>query len=191
MDQTLWYTLNGHFFQFRLPDDFVSRFSVHADIILILLSPLYIIWNDVRALLISASFFLALGAIPVYLLSLKLLKRIPALILSTAYLLNPGMQWTNIYDFHAVSLAIPLLLSAFYCASIKKWRWYVIWTALAILTKEDISLNIAMMGVLIALIQRVSIGITTFVIGISWFVGVVTLSCRILAHIIFIGHLIK
>lgn len=176
MDQTLWYTLNGHFFQFRLPDEFVSRFSVHADIILILLSPLYLFWNDVRALLVSASFFLALGAIPVYLLAKKLLKqKIPALILSFAYLLNPGMQWTNIYDFHAVSLAIPLLLAAFYSAYIKNWRWYIVWTALAILTKEDISLNIALMGVLIGLVYKeYRIGITTFVIGIVWFISMVT-----------------
>lgn len=175
MDQTLWYTLHGHFFQFRLPDDFVSRFSVHADIILILLSPLYLIWNDVRALLVSASFFLALGAIPVFLLSRNLLgSKIPALILALAYLLNPGVQWTNMYDFHAVSLAMPLLLAAFYCAHVKKWRWYAVWTVLALLTKEDISLNIAMMGVMIALVYRERrIGIATFVIGVGWFFSMV------------------
>ncbi len=176
MDQTLWYTLNGHFFQFRLPDDFVSRFSVHADILLILLSPLYIIWNDVRALLVSSSFFLALGAIPVFLLSRTLLgRKIPALILALAYLLNPGVQWTNIYDFHAVSLAIPLLLAAFYCAHAKRWRWYAVWTILAILTKEDISLNIAMMGLMIALVYKERVvGVITFLLGIAWFFSMVT-----------------
>lgn len=147
MDQTVWYTLHGHFFSLRNPDEFMSRFSIHADLILVLLSPLYLIWNDVRALLASQSVFLGLGAIPVYLLSLRLLKnKIISLIIVAAYLLNPGMQWTNIYEFHGVALAIPFILSAFYCAYTKRWRWYGLFVFLALLTKEQISLNIAMLG---------------------------------------------
>lgn len=174
MDQTLWFTLNGHFFSLRLPEEIVSRFAVHADIILVLLSPLYLVWDDVRILLLSQTVFLALGAIPAYLLSLKLIKnKIISLAIVIAYLLNPGMQWTNIYDFHAVSLAIPLFIAAFYFAYTKKWKWYAVMAILAILTKEQISLNVALLGVYVAIFRNRTIGIATTLIGITWFVAMV------------------
>ena len=171
MDQTLWYTLHGHFFQLRNPDEFMSRFSIHADLILVLLSPLYLIWDDVRMLIASESVFLALGAIPVYLLSLRLLKnKIISLIIVISYLLNPGMLWTDIYEFHGVSLAIPFILFAFYFAYIKKWRWYGLFVFLALLTKENISLSIAMLGLAVFFVfKKRWIGLATFVIGIAWF----------------------
>lgn len=170
MDQTLWYTLHGHFFSLRLPDEFTSRFAVHADLILVLLSPMYLIWDDVRMLIASESIFLALGAIPVYLLSLRLLKnKVVSLVLASVYLLNPGMQWTDLYDFHGVSLAIPFILFAFYFAYTKRWLWYGVFAFLAILTKENISLSIAMLGLFVFFFKNRWIGFATVVIGIAWF----------------------
>jgi len=175
MDQTVWYTLHGHFFQLRNPDEFTSRFAIHADLILVLLSPLYLIWNDVRALIASESVFLALGAIPVYLLSLKLIKnKIVSLVIVIAYLLNPGMQWTDVYEFHGVSMAIPFILSAFYFVYSKKWRWFGLFVLLALLTKEEISLDIAMLGLAVAFVfKKRWIGLTTFFIGVAWFFAMV------------------
>ncbi len=175
MDQTIWNTLHGHFFTLSGTNGPISRLSIHADFMLILLSPLYLLWDNVRVLLIASSFFLALGVIPTYLLSYKLLKsKIVALAMAAVYLLNPGMEWTNMYDFHAVSLAIPLLLFAFYAAYIKKWRWFFLFAVLALVTKEEISLFIAMLGLAIAFIFRErKIGLATFVIGCLWFVTMV------------------
>ena len=172
MDQTLWFTLHGHFFSLRYPEEIVSRFAVHADLILVLLSPLYFFKDDVRLLLVSESFFLGIGAIPTYFLSLKVLKdKFAAIIIAAIYLLNPGMQWTDIYDFHGVSLAIPFLLSLFYFAHVKKWKWYWIFLGLSIITKEQISLIIAMTGIFVFFFwKKRSIGILTFLIGIVWFV---------------------
>jgi uncharacterized membrane protein len=176
MDQTLWYTLNGHFFQFRHPDDFVSRFSVHADLILVLLSPLYLIWDDVRMLIASESVFLGSGAIAVYLISSIILKnKIISLILAAVYLLNPGMQWTDIYDFHGVSLAIPFVLASFYFLLTKKKRWYWVFVFLALITKENVSLTISMLGILAFFVYKERrLGFLTFVVGVLWFVAMVS-----------------
>lgn len=175
MDQTLWYTLHGHFFSLRSPDQFVSRFAIHADLILVLLAPLYLVWNDVRILLASGSVFSALGAIPVYLLSFKLLKnKIVSLVIVAAYLLNPGMQWTDIYEFHGVSMSVPFMLAAFYFAYSKRWRWYGLFILLALLTKEEISLNVAMLGLFVALVfKKWWIGFSTFFVGVIWFLTMV------------------
>ncbi len=175
MDHTLWNTLYGDFFSLRFGEEYVSRLSVHADFILILLSPFYLLWNDVRILIISESVFLALGAIPTYLLANKVLKnKVISLAIVLVYLLNPGMQWTDFYDFHGVSLAIPLLLAAFYSAYTKKWKWFALFSFLAILTKEQISLYLMMLGIFIFFIfKERKIGVITSIIGLVWFITMV------------------
>lgn len=175
MDQTLWHTLNGNFFSLRYPEELLSRFAVHADLILVLLSPLYLIHDDVRMLILSESFLLGIGAIPTFFLAQKILKdKIMALITVCIYLLNPGMQWTDMYDFHAVSLAIPFLLAVLYFAHIRKWGWYWVFVILSIITKEQISLVIAMIGIfLFTFLRQKKIGIITLVFGVTWFVGMV------------------
>ncbi len=170
-DQTVWNTIKGRIFTLTGDQTNISRFSIHADLILILLSPLYLLWNNVRMLLLSQSVFLALGAIPVYLLSQTLLKnKIISLILVLMYLLNPGLQWTNIYDFHGVSMAIPFLLFTFYFAYTKRWGWFAVFAFLAMLTKEEISLSIAWLGVFIFFfLKERKLGVFIFFSGIIWF----------------------
>ena len=172
MDHTIWNTLYGNFFSLRFHDNYVSRLSVHADFILILLTPLYLIWDNVRILLISQSVFLGIGALPTYLLAYRILKdKLISLTIVAIYLLNPQMMWTNIYDFHPVALVVPFFLFAFYFALTKRWIWYWIFVFLAILTKENQSLNIAMMGVVIFFVLRQrAVGAATFVGGVCWFV---------------------
>ncbi|EKD96082.1 MAG: hypothetical protein ACD_24C00195G0003 [uncultured bacterium] len=171
MDQTIWNTLNGRFFSLSSPDGTLSRLSVHADFILILLSPIYLLWSDVRMLLITQTFFLAGGAIPIYLLARKVLKRnFTSLAISWLYLLYPGLQWVNFYDFHPVSLSIPFVLSAFYSSYIKKWGWYFFFAFLAVITKEEISLVVSMIGVLQFFLYRErKIGVLSFLVGLLWF----------------------
>ena len=155
MDQTIWNTLRGRFFSVTQSQHTVSRFSIHSDLILVFLTPLYIIWPNVRMLLIFQSFMLGLGAIPTYLIAKKVLKwKVISLIIAFLYLLNPALQWTNIYDFHPVTLAIPFLLFGMYFAYTKRWKWYFVFMFLAALTKEEVPLTIAMIGILIAILQK-------------------------------------
>lgn len=171
MDQTLWNTINGNIFSLTGDSGNISRFSIHSDIILALISPIYFIWNDVRILEIFESIIIALGAIPVFLLSKKILKnKFISLIFATIFLLNPNMQWTNIYDFHPVSLSITFLLFSFYFAYIKKWNYYSIFILLSILCKEEVSLTIALLGIFIfTFFKEKKLGIITFITGVLWF----------------------
>lgn len=177
MDQTIWNTLHGRFFSLTGDYGTISRFSIHGDIILALLAPLYLIWDNVRAILIFQSFALALGAIPIYLISFKLLKnKILALLLAAMYLLNPGMQWTNIYDFHPIALVIPFLLSTFYCALTKKWRWYFAFLILSLMTKEEVGFTTMIMGgLLLIMFKEWKIGLITIAISGFWIFVVVRL----------------
>lgn len=191
MSQTVWNTLHGRPFALSAAEGTVSRFSIHADLILILLSPLYLIYERSITLLVAQSFFLGIGAFPVYLLSRKILEnestrdssdgrpkdkkyvifyKILSLVLVLVYLLNPSMQWTNIYDFHGVALAIPFLLLTFYFAYTRRWKSFWVFVFLSLITKEEISLLIASIGIVLFFVFKEKVrGALAFCIGITWF----------------------
>lgn len=176
MSQTIWNTLHGHLFSLSDNGQTVSRFSIHFDPILILISPLYLIWNNVKILLIFQSLALGTGGLAVFLISKKIIgknKNIKPLYLKifsitavTAYLLNPYMQWSNIYDFHAVVLFVPLFLFAFYFLLSKKWFRFWILISLCLITKEEIGFIIAILGIYIFLFFRKKLGLLTLFTGI-------------------------
>ncbi len=180
MGQTVWSTFAGKPFTLSGAETTISRFAIHGDIILALLAPFYWIWPRVAMLLVIQSVALGFGAVPVFFLAKKVLSQISvlqkidikiiSLVIVLVYLLNPGMQWTNIYDFHGVSLAIPFLLAAFYFAYSRRWVGYVCFVLLALLTKEQISLFITVLGFIVAFIFREHrIGFATALLGIFWF----------------------
>lgn len=153
MDQTVWNTAQGRIFQFTNPDgvENVSRLAFHADFILVLLAPFYYIWSDPKMLLLIQAVVVGLGAIFVYLLARDLLQnKLLALTLAGSYLLNPSVQRATIYDFHAVTLTTTFLLGAFYFIYKKRYGWFIIFAILAGITKEQIWLIIAFLGLYIA-----------------------------------------
>lgn len=150
MDQTVWNTINGKIFMLTNPDNTntISRLGVHADFILILLSPLYIIWQDPRMLLLIQSVVLGLGAVFVYLIGVKILQnKNISLAIALSYLLNPFLQKQNLYDFHAVTLATTFLLATFYFLIKRKYILFVIFLVLSALTKENVYLVTALIGI--------------------------------------------
>ncbi len=171
MDQAAWTTIfSNKAFSVSGIDEQVSRLQFHSDFILVLLAPFFLIWNDVRMLLVLQSVVVGLGGVAVYLISKKVLKKEwLAAVLSLVYLLNPGLQWTNMYDFHGVSMAMTFLLFAVYFAMVKKWRQYWIFVILAMLTKEQIPLLVSMMGVLVFFFSDKKNGLMSFLSGFMVF----------------------
>lgn len=149
MDQTVWNTLHGNIFQLSGDGYRISRFDIHADIILMGLAPLYLLWSSPKMLLLLQSVVMASGAIPVFLLGRTITKRtVFAIAFVWIYLLNTGQQWTNIYDFHPVTIAQVALLWAMYLAIQKRWRWYAAALFIALSSKETVGLTVFGMGVL-------------------------------------------
>jgi uncharacterized membrane protein/pimeloyl-ACP methyl ester carboxylesterase len=156
MDQTVWNTIHGRIFQATDPNGTtnISRLAFHADFILILISPLYLIWSSPEMLLLLQSVILGLGAIFVYLIAKAILKnKSLALAFSAVYLLNPSLQFTNLYDFHAVVLGTTLLLATFYFFLKKNYLLFLLFAILSGLTKEDIWAIVSIFG--LAIITRV------------------------------------
>ena len=157
MDQTVWNTLHGHIFMFTNPysTEQISRLTYHADFILILLSPFYLIWTNPKMLLLIQSLIISFGGIFVYLISREVLKnKTISLALALAFYLNPAIQHANLYDFHGVVLGTTFLLAAFYFILKKNWWLVLLFLFLAGITKEQVWAITAIFGLYIIFVSK-------------------------------------
>lgn len=175
MDQAVWNTIHGRIFKITDPNgtDIISRLAFHADFLLILISPLYLIWANPKMLLLLQSIVLGLGTVFVYLLSEKILKnKNISLAFSFAYLLNPSLQFSNLYDFHPVTLATTFLLGAFYFLIKKRYLWLLFFLILAALTKEHVWVISALFGIYLFFIEKkklIGVLITVFSLSVFYY----------------------
>lgn len=148
MDQVVYNTLHGRIFQQTSLGSAqnVSRFATHADIMLVLLAPFYFIYAGPQTLLVIQSVALALGAIPLFALANDILKnKLIAIAIVISYLLYPALEHMNMYEFHAVALATPLLLAAFYFGLKRRFVAYTLCCLFAMTTKEEAPLLVGVM----------------------------------------------
>jgi uncharacterized membrane protein len=157
MDQTIWNVVNGNGFTLTDPmgTSQLSRLAVHADFLLILISPLYIVWSDPRVLLLLQVIIVGIGAIPVYWIAIHVLKsdRI-AVFFAALYLLYPPLGRNMLHDFHAVSLTTTFLLFAYWYMVKGKYLPFIIIAVLSALGKEHIWITIALMGIYISVWKK-------------------------------------
>ena len=175
MDQVLWNTIHGRFFQFtNQAIDWYgppTRLAIHFEPIILPLSLLYAFHADPRILLVFQTLALGSGALPVFLLTRRYIPEWPifAPLMATAYLLSPALVGLNIFDFHPVSLATPLLLYAILALTYKRYVWFLIACILACMCKEDIPLTVALLGILVIWKYKLPrLGTALFIGGLLW-----------------------
>ncbi|MFB0562643.1 MAG: DUF2079 domain-containing protein [Candidatus Lokiarchaeia archaeon] len=146
-EQGLWSTLKYGLILYNTPE-LGSHFGIHFDPILYLLLPIYSVYPSPLTLLVLQTFFLSLGAVPIFWLARDELKSNKAgLVFAILYLLYPSVQGVNWYDFHPECLAPVLLIAAFYYFKKEKFIRYFILITLAMMCKEIIPLIIVFMGI--------------------------------------------
>ena len=153
MVQAVWATAHGH--PLRVTDlagEQISRLGSHFDPILVAFAPLWWLWPDPSSLLVSQSAAISVGAPAVYLLARRhLISERAALCFAVAYLAYPPTQWLALNEFHPVALATPLLLWAFWFLDGDRLVPFALLALAASLTKEQIPLVVAAMGIWYAL----------------------------------------
>ncbi len=190
-DQAVWNTLHGRPFRFSTYLDAAFSLDIpiqdfeqpdvllgyHVEPLLAPISLLYLLHDGPETLLWLQTVALALGAIPVYLIAHRryaaLTKKHLAIWLPIAfvllYLLSPVLEAANLSDFHAVALSPVLLLSAFYCLETDRPWGFIAFAFLAAMTKEEVGLLVAMMGLWAALVRRRWVlGLGIAAAGFSW-----------------------
>ena len=151
--QAVWSTAHGDVLSVTaLTGVQISRLGAHFEPLLVVFAPLWWLWPDASLLLVSQAAAVAAGAVPVYLLGRKhLASDWAAAGFALAYLLHPATQWLALDDFHVVALAAPLLLWGFWFLDEDRLLPFAAVAFAACLTKEEIGLVVAVMGLWYAL----------------------------------------
>ncbi|NOX63637.1 MAG: DUF2079 domain-containing protein [Chloroflexi bacterium] len=146
IDQAIWNTSRGRLLEFTKENGQSVRFTDHVEPIFALISPLFWLWDDVRALLLLQVVLVALGAWPLFELARRKLGSRLALALAAAYLLNAQLQSAVLTEFHAIPLAVPLILWAFWAVEEKRWGQFALAALLVAAVKEEAALLAAGLG---------------------------------------------
>jgi uncharacterized membrane protein len=156
MVQAVWSTAHGHVLQVtNLQGGQVSRLGAHVDPILVVFAPLWWLWPSPSLLLTAQAIAVALGGLPLYWLTDKHTgSERAALGLSLSYLLFPAAEWMTLNEFHPVALACPLLLFAIWYLDEDRLGLFAAFALLAVLTREEIGLVVAGLGIWYTLGRR-------------------------------------
>ena len=165
--QAVWNSSRGRFVEMTDNGYIATRMTDHVEPILAVVSPVLWLWDDTRALLLLQVLAVAIGAWPLYELALLLLDRtLPptarqhiweveplrqltrplALAVTVGYFLAPQLQSALLTEFHAVPLAVPLILWAMWAVEARHWWQFAIATVLVAMVKEETALLAALLG---------------------------------------------
>jgi len=166
-DQAVWLLSVG-----RAPFVTVEGMNVfgdHVQFILLLVAPLYRLWDSINVLYVLQSVALAAGAIPLYFIAMDRFKDkwIP-LVFALSYLTYPALLWTNLENFHPTSFAVPLLLSAFYFLTKKKYGLFLATLALLLVTREELAFTTAALGAFAFFKYDRKVGAAAVAASLAW-----------------------
>ena len=178
MDQVLWNTTHGHFWQQTICNPIsdvnclgdVSRWAIHFEPSMLLLVPLYWFGGGPHGLQFVQVAGVAIGTLPAYWLGSRRLGHfVWGWALALAYLLMPMLYSAVTDDFHMVTLAAPALLFALYFLYTHNNRGLIIACLFALGTKEQVALDVLMLGfAAIALQRRYRLGLALSALAIGW-----------------------
>jgi len=152
-DNVFWNSVHGRFWHSDMAGH--NYLGEHLNLILIPFIPLYLIWANPTVLVILSALVLVLSAWPLYLLGEK--KNLPVclnLSLILAYLLYLPFLGPVLSDFHELDFAPLLILWSLYFLEEKKMGWFLLFTCLSFVVKENVLLNGIFIGLYLVLAKR-------------------------------------
>lgn len=149
-EQTIWSTVNGRLLWYT-PEIAINPscnfFGIHFSPILFLVMPAYAIFQTTETLLVLQTFFLALGAVPLYKLAFyETHSHKRALIFDLIYLAYPPIHGMALFDFHVQAFLPFLFFSAFYYFKKEEWGKYFLFIILSLMVIEFVSLIVTFFG---------------------------------------------
>jgi uncharacterized membrane protein len=146
----------------------------HFHPILVVLAPLYWIWDSPGVLLVAQAALLAAAGIPVFLWGAERLGNLAGLAFQASYLVFWGVLAGVLFDFHHVAFAVPAISLALYATLKRRNRLLWLGVAVGLLTREDVSLTLMALGGYVILVQRrVRLGGALIALGGTWFAAAV------------------
>lgn len=176
VDQAIWGFLAGKpFLNTVLFSTDGSWLGGHFSPILAVFAPLYWLKPSVHWLTCAQAVALPVAALPLFALARNVLEseRL-AFCWGVAYLCNPLVLNAAAWDFHAVTLAVPLIALAAYALHAKRFRLLLVALGLVLLCMEHFGVLVAGFGLLWLIRYREwRPGLSLVLLGAITFVGVV------------------
>jgi uncharacterized membrane protein len=142
-DNIFYHSSHGNF----LGSNFIAtgnHANAHFDAILVLLSPLYLIYPRAELILVLQAIWCGAGVVPAYLLGRHHLGSAWAgLTMAVAWALYPALHGANLYEFHSLTLLAMPMLWLLYLLTTGRLRAYFILLPFVLLIREDASLLIS------------------------------------------------
>jgi len=167
-DQAIWNTTRGNLLFSSLKGN-MSLLGDHFEPILLLIAPLYMIWQNVIVLFLVQSVLLASAVIPLYLIAKdRLNSRFLIFTFIFAYVLSRPLRGVGLSDFHPECFILPLFFWAYYFINKGKNLLLFLTIFLLLLCKEDTAFLISGLGIFLLFAQkRFKLGAALFIIGVS------------------------
>ncbi|MEK7072925.1 MAG: DUF2079 domain-containing protein, partial [Patescibacteria group bacterium] len=168
--QAMWNTAHLRLFAFTIHPGLTL--GDHAEWVLLLLALPYAVLPHPLLLVFVQAAALAAGAFAVHRMAARSVPPGWAIGAAIAYLLLPTVGGAALFEFHALALAIPLLLFAADAYLEKRFGRFLLFIVLALLIREDVALVTAMFGIVAAMERRPLRWILApLALSAAWFVG--------------------
>ncbi|MBU1880329.1 MAG: DUF2079 domain-containing protein [Chloroflexi bacterium] len=153
-DQVVWNSSQGRLFANSIMSDSPSFLGHHLSFTLLAMVPFYWFWSDPRMLLAVQTVLIIATVVPIYFWALERLGRTGAVVVSACFFLYPALGFVNLFDFHEIVIAMPVLALGTYLMLKRQYLPFLLCLVVALLTKEEIAFVAVAYGLYIALAQR-------------------------------------
>ena len=148
----------------------LNYFEHHVNLITVLFVPAYWLGAGPHFLYLVETVWMALGAVPLFLLARERLRSgWLAVAVAACFLLYPSLEWINWWHFHPDALVITPLLLAWWLATRRRWGWFAGAIVVALACKEDAALAVLALGLVLAVRGERRAGLLTAAAGAGWF----------------------
>lgn len=145
-------------------------FGDHFQLVLLFLVPLYWLPFSLSFLFIAQALIAVFSAVPIYLLSLKFLKnKFLSLSICISFLLFVPLQFAILDGFHQSVFSVPFYSFALYALFSKKHNLYWLSIIGLLITKEEMALLAAAIGVVVFIWGEKHKGVVTILLSLMGF----------------------
>ena len=150
-----------------------SHFSLHVSPLLLLVAPLYALWQAPQTLLFAKTLALALAAFPIYGLAARLLgSKGAGVAVAAIYLMYPPLHGVNLWGFHENEFAVAPLAFMLFFHETKRRRLFWAAAIAALCAKETIALTVGAFGLYLLLFRKERLrGAALVAMAALWFVA--------------------
>jgi uncharacterized membrane protein len=156
----------GHLFGCSLCSSGTRHSYEHLEPIVAFFAPVYALHPFAETLIVLQAVVVASGAVAVFFLARALLGNLSALVLAVAYLTYPPLLEIALFDFHAVTFAIPLCLFLLLALHAGRTRTYLALAIALLLVREDMGFVLLAIGLYAIATDRPKLGWGTIALAV-------------------------